>query len=130
MDIVIDSSALLAVILAEPERDRIIRLTLGNTLIGPGSIPWEIGNAFSAMSKEKRLLLREAQKGIDIFNAIPIRYVQVNMAEALSIAFRMNMYAYDAYFVECAIQYGAPLLTLDRRLQRAARALKAAVLEV
>jgi predicted nucleic acid-binding protein len=49
MDIVIDTSALIAVIVAEPERDKIIELTTGNTLIGPGSIPWEIGNAFSAM---------------------------------------------------------------------------------
>jgi hypothetical protein len=49
MDIVIDTSALLAVIVAEPERNRIVESTSGHTLIGPGSIPWEIGNAFSAM---------------------------------------------------------------------------------
>ena len=41
MDVVIDTSALLAVILGEAERDRIVELTSGNTLIGPGSIPWE-----------------------------------------------------------------------------------------
>ncbi len=44
MNIVIDTSALLAVIVAEPERDRIVELTAGHTLIGPGSIPWEIGS--------------------------------------------------------------------------------------
>ncbi len=49
MDIVIDTSALIAVIVDEPERDKIIELITGNALIGPGSIPWEIGNAFSAM---------------------------------------------------------------------------------
>jgi uncharacterized protein with PIN domain len=42
MDIVIDTSALVAVILAEPERETIIEATMGNTLIGPGSIPWEV----------------------------------------------------------------------------------------
>ena len=36
MDIVVDTSALLAVIVAEPERDRIVELTSGHTLIGPG----------------------------------------------------------------------------------------------
>ncbi len=35
MDIVIDTSALLAVIVAEPERDRIVESALGHTLIGP-----------------------------------------------------------------------------------------------
>ena len=63
MDIVIDTSALIAVIVGEPERDKIIEITSGNTLIGPGSIPWEIGNAFSSMFKQKRLSLEEA-KGI------------------------------------------------------------------
>jgi len=46
MDVVIDTSALVAVIFGEPERNRIVDFTTGNTLIGPGSIPWEIGNAF------------------------------------------------------------------------------------
>ncbi|MBU1170697.1 MAG: hypothetical protein KKD44_14145 [Proteobacteria bacterium] len=54
MDIVVDTSALIAVIVGEPERNTIIELTTGNTLIGPGSIPWEIGNAFSAMFKRQR----------------------------------------------------------------------------
>ena len=52
MDIVIDTSVLIAVIVGEPERDRIVELTTGNTLIGPGCIPWEVGNAFSAMFKQ------------------------------------------------------------------------------
>lgn len=52
MDIVIDTSALVAVIVAEPERNKLIEITKGNTLIGPGSIPWEIGNAFTAMFKK------------------------------------------------------------------------------
>jgi len=52
MEIVIDTSALISVIAGEPERKRIIELKTGNTLIGAGSIPWEIGNAFSAMFKQ------------------------------------------------------------------------------
>lgn len=53
MNIVIDTSAILAVILNEPERGRIIEMVSESSLIGPGSIPWEIGNAFSAMLKKK-----------------------------------------------------------------------------
>ncbi|HPE46269.1 MAG TPA: type II toxin-antitoxin system VapC family toxin, partial [Deltaproteobacteria bacterium] len=61
MDIVIDTSALIAVLVGEPERSRIINLTTGKTLIGPGSIPWEVGNAFSVMFKHNRLSLDEAR---------------------------------------------------------------------
>lgn len=130
MDIIIDTSALIAVIAGEPERDRIIAITSGKTLIGPGSIPWEIGNAFSAMFKRNRLSLDEAKKGIAIFDSIPIRYIQPDFINAITVSKQTNMYAYDAYFLDCAIRHRAPLLTLDRKLKTAAQALNIQILEV
>jgi predicted nucleic acid-binding protein len=130
MDIVIDTSALLAVIVGEPERDRIVKLTAGHALIGPGSITWEIGNAFSAMLKQQRVELVEALQGLKIFNAIPLRFVRVDLNSAISIAYEAKTYAYDAYFLDCAIRHGAPLLTLDRALERAAMKLGIKVMEV
>jgi predicted nucleic acid-binding protein len=130
MDIVIDTSALLAVIVAEPERARIVALTKGHTLIGPGSIPWEIGNAFSAMMKQRRLAIEEARKGLKIFETIPIRLITIDMASALAIAGQTNTYAYDAYFIECALHRTAPLLTLDGGLKKAALKLGVQIMEV
>lgn len=130
MDIVIDTSALLAVIVGEPERERIIELTAGNSLIGPSAIPWEVGNAFSAMMKKERLSLDEAQKGLDVFQSIPIRYVKVDMPNALAMSRQEGMYAYDAYFLDCASRYAASLLTLDRGLLRAAKNVGINFLEV
>lgn len=130
MDIIIDTSALIAVIAGEPERDRILLITEGKTLTGPGSIPWEIGNAFSAMFKQKRLPLDEARKGIQIFESIPIRYIQVDFLRAITIAEQTNMYAYDAYFLDCALRLKSPLLTLDRKLKTAAQELKIELLEI
>jgi predicted nucleic acid-binding protein len=117
MELVIDTSALIAVIVAEPERDSIIEITKGNTLIGPGSIPWEIGNAFSAMFKQNRVSMKEAEKGIEIFNTIPIRYIEPDFSKILYLSKENNMYAYDAYFLDCAIRHKAPLLTLDKKLR-------------
>jgi predicted nucleic acid-binding protein len=130
MDIVIDTSALIAVLVAEPERDRIVELTAGHTLIGPGSIPWEVGNAFSVMLKQHRLGVEEAQRGLEILAAIPLRYAAVDMANALAIAGKMNMYAYDAYFLDCASRYAAPLLTLDKPLKRIAEKIGVNLVEV
>lgn len=130
MDIVIDTSALLAVIVAEPERDRIVKLTAGHTLIGPGSITWEIGDAFSAMLKQQRVGLVEAQQGLKIFNTVPLRFVKVDLNNAISISYETKTYAYDAYFLDCAIRHAAPLLTLDRTLRRAAMKLGVKVMEV
>ena len=130
MDIVIDTSALVAVIVDEPERNRIIELTIGNKLIGPGSIPWEIGNAFSAMFKQKRMKLDEAKKGFVIFDTIPIRYIQPDFVNVMIISNKANIYAYDAYFLDCANRYKAPLLTLDKKLRRSAKKFSITTLEV
>jgi predicted nucleic acid-binding protein len=130
MDVVIDTSALIAVIVGEPERRRIIEFTTGNTLIGPGSIPWEIGNAFSAMFKQNRLTLDEARKGLVIFDSIPLRYIKPDFFNALKISKKANMYAYDAYFLDSAIRHKAPLLTLDRKLKRAAQDINVEIMEV
>ena len=130
MDIVIDVSALLAVIVGEPERDRIVALTSGQALVGPGSIPWEIGNAFSSMLKQHRLTLEDARQGLTIFQSIPIRYLAVDLENAVAIAHATALYAYDAYFLDCAARHATPFLTLDRPLQRAADRMGIQVLEV
>ena len=130
MDVVIDTSALVAVIVDEPERNRVIELSAGNALIGPGSIPWEIGNAFSAMFKQELLSLDEAEKGLAIFDSIPLRYTQTDFANSLEISKQINIYAYDAYLLDCAIRHNAPVLTLDQKLKTAAQALNVETMEV
>ena len=130
MEIIIDTSALIAVIVGKPERDIIVDITTGNTLIGPGSIPWEIGNTFSAMFKQKRLTIQEAEKGVAIFKSIPLRYIEPDFINSLKISKKTNMYAYDAYFLDCAMRYNAPLLTLDKKLEVMANKLKIQTLEV
>ena len=130
MDIVIDASAILAVIVDEPERDRVVEMTAGHNLVGPGSIPWEIVNAFSSMLKQHRLSLEDAQRGLSIFQSVPIRYLAVDLENAVSIAHANNLYAYDAYFLDCAVRHAAPLLSLDRPLRRAADKIGVHVLEV
>lgn len=130
MDIVIDTSALIAVIVNEPERNKIIEITKSNTLIAPGSIPWEIGNAFSAMFKRNRLDLEEAKKGLEIFSSIPIRYIEPDFTNAVSISKQSDIYAYDAYILDCALRQKAPILTLDSRLKETAQNLRISILEV
>ncbi len=130
MDVVIDTSSLIAVIFGEPERNRIVELTTGNTLIGPGSIPWEIGNAFSAMFKQNRLTLDEAQRCLVVFDGIPLRHIKPDFVNTMEISKQADIYAYDAYFLDCAIRHKAPLLTLDHKLKTAAQNLNVETMEV
>ena len=96
MDIVTDTSILLAVVLNEPEKRAIIESTAGLDLIGPPVIPWEVGNAFSAMFRRNKISLRDALKAYRAFQEIPIRYVGVDIEEALEVARDLGIYAYDA----------------------------------
>ncbi|MDH3676149.1 MAG: type II toxin-antitoxin system VapC family toxin [Anaerolineae bacterium] len=130
MDVVVDASAIIAVIVNEPSKSDIIQATQGASLIAPASIHWEIANAFSAMFKRSRLSLEEAIKAVAVYKQIPIRFVEVELEESLRVANQLNIYAYDAYLLRCAQKQKAPLLSLDKALLALAKQLKLQVVEV
>jgi predicted nucleic acid-binding protein len=82
------------------------------------------------MLKQDRLTIDEARKGLAIFEEIPIRYTKPDFPHALALAHRTNMYAYDAYFLDCAMKHSAPLLTLDIKLKAVAKDLNVTTWEV
>jgi predicted nucleic acid-binding protein len=121
MKVVLDTSALISVLLGESSRDRIIRQTEGADLIAPASLHWEIGNAFSAMFKRGRLGVETALEALDRYQEIPIQFVEVDLEAAIRLCGELDLYAYDAYMLEVAKRHQAPLLTLDGGLKEAAR---------
>jgi predicted nucleic acid-binding protein len=129
MDIVADTNIYLAVALDEPEKDRIIMITADCHAIFPEILPYEIGNALSAMSKQHRLTKDEALAALAITRQIPVTMVPVDIKQALAIAIRSNIYAYDAYFIQCALEMGCAILTLDKRMKETARLLNITLLE-
>ena len=130
MPLIIDTSAIVAVLLSEPERARLIRATEGADLVAPASVHWEVGNALSALLKRRRAELADVQQAVQAYAEIPIRFVEVDLAFALEIAAEHGLYAYDAYLIACALAQRAPLLTLDQGLARAAGASGVTILEI
>jgi predicted nucleic acid-binding protein len=120
MDLVADTNVFLAVALNEPEKGRIIRLTLDAAAMAPEILPYEIGNALSAMVKRRRLSQVEALEAEQLAERIPVRLVSVDVQASLQLALTHNIYAYDAYFLQCAWAYSRPLITLDRRMKQVA----------
>ena len=94
------------------------------------SIHWEIGNALSAMFKRQRITLEQAKAALQIYRKIPITFVDIQLESAVEIAKQLNIYAYDAYLITCALQHHAPLISLDKGLIKAAKLLKITVLEI
>ena len=130
MEIVIVTSAILAVIGEQPEKAELMRLTRGATLVAPPSVHWEVGNALSAMFKRKVIGLDDALILLEAYAAIPIRLTDLALKQPVELAARLKIYAYDAYVVACAINQRAPILTLDNGLRTRARELRLDVLEV
>ena len=120
MIIVADTNTFIAVALNEPERDSIIRLTQGCDLIAPEVLPFEIGNALTAMKKRGALRADEVSATWNSVQRIPVDLRHIDIASALKIATEFDIYAYDAYFLECALSLRSPLLTLDRGMKRVA----------
>jgi predicted nucleic acid-binding protein len=129
VEIVIDTSAILAVVGEQPEKSELVRLTRGATLVAPASVHWEVGNALSAMFKRKAIGLKDALQLLEAYADIPIRLAAVDLKQAVELSARWNVYAYDAYVLACAINQRAPLLTLDAGLRERARELKLDILE-
>ncbi len=130
MNITIDTSALIAVIGNEASRQKIIETTEGYSLCAPISVHWEIGNAFSAMFKRKKTSLEKAKLALIAYREIPIKYIDVPLEQTLEISNALNIYAYDAYLIQCAQQTSTSLLTLDNGLVSAAKEMGIHVLEL
>jgi predicted nucleic acid-binding protein len=121
MELVVDTSVLLAVLLSEPERAKLVALTANADLIAPASVHWEVGNALSSMLKRQRITIDQAMSVLAAYDQIPIRLIDVSLKAAVTIAAELNMYAYDAYVIACARDQRIGLLSLDKALVAAAK---------
>ena len=129
MDIIADTNVFLAVALDEPEKERIVEITTASDAISPDILPYEIGNALTAMIKRHQISKDEALSTFEVTQKIPVRLISVDIPKALKIAIQFNIYAYDAYFIQCAQSISCPIITLDKRMKEVAKTLNITVLE-
>ena len=81
------------------------------------------------MVKRKQVTTNEALSAFVIASQIPVRLVSVDIQKSLKLALKYNIYAYDAYFLQCAKSLSYPLFTLDKRMKQIANELNIKVLE-
>ena len=130
MNLVVDTSVILAVVTNEAHKQKLIDLTRNADLLAPSSVPWEIGNAFSAMFKRRRISLEEARNALLAYQQIPIRFSDVELEDALELSDRLDIYAYDAYMITCAQKHACALISLDTGLLNAANRAGVTTLEI
>ena len=130
MDLVVDTSAIIAVIADEPEKPAILAHTVDSSVVAPMSVRWEIGNALSSMFKRGRITMDGARLAIRSYERMQIRFMDVDLEQSLELSEQMDIYAYDAYVLVCASDMQLPLLTLDNRMAAIALKIGVRTLEV
>ena len=130
MAIVLDACAIMAILMEEPEKDRIIELTQDSIVIVPNVIDFEIGNALSKLFKRNIINENEVYEAFFIYKKMPLHIKSVDINNSIKIFCKYSIYAYDAYYLEMALRLNLPLLTFDSNLRKVAKELKINILEV
>jgi predicted nucleic acid-binding protein len=129
MKMLLDASAIMAVILNEPNRNTVIALTKNAALLSPEVTSFEIGNALINLFKKRKITEEELLAAYSNYTAIPIENTKVDIEKALKIACKYKIYAYDAYYLETANRLKLPLITFDASMKTAGLDLKINILE-
>ena len=129
-NIVTDTSAMLAVLLDEPEKQAVVEATMGSVVCAPACLRWEVGNAATAGAKRRRLTPERARQLVTDFEQVTIRELAIELLRAVDLGLELGIYAYDAYILEAARSSGFPLLALDDPLRQNAKKLGLSLVEL
>ncbi|MFP3040663.1 type II toxin-antitoxin system VapC family toxin [Treponema primitia] len=128
MDIILDASAIMAVIVKEPERDLVIELTKDAGIVSPNMVSYEIANGLTKMVKKNIIEKERMINAFEYFERIPIKRIEIDVKRALEIAWDYKIYAYDACYLESAKRLDLPLLTFDGNMARIGKELGITIL--
>lgn len=114
-----DCSVLAAVLFDEPERDRATRALAGMELFAPFLLDHELVSV--AVKKARQGLEEVVRQGLADLAELEITRRPVDVAAQWRLALDYDLSAYDAAYLQLAVELQAPLATFDRRLGAAAK---------
>ena len=82
------------------------------------------------MSKRRSSDIELAKQALTACREIPIKFIDVPLEKTVEISHAQNIYAYDAYLIQCAQQTSTSLLTLDKELKAVAEKMGVNILEI
>lgn len=82
------------------------------------------------MLKRRRITVEQAIAGLESYLQIKVEKVTIDLNASLKLASRFNIYAYDAYVLQCALENSLPLFTLDSNMERTAQTVGISVMRV
>ena len=82
------------------------------------------------MLKRSRITLEQATEAIAVYQEISLEIIEIDLKAAVQLADKHKIYAYDAYMIQCAIEHGLPIMSLDKNLIEIAKRESIQVIEV
>lgn len=128
--VVVDASVALAWCFPDEANryaDAVLMALAAHQLVEPTIWSMEIANAISVGERRARIHESEILRFFELVGSLNViedpRLIPEVFGDVLPLARRHAIAVYDAAYLEAAIRHDAPLATLDRALERAARAM-------
>jgi predicted nucleic acid-binding protein len=123
--LVVDCSALAAVLFDEPERDTAALAMAGKSLFAPDLLNHEMASV--ALKKSAAGHTELARQALADLAALEITRCRVDVVVQFELAERTGLTAYDAAYLQLALDIRAPLATFDQKLGKIAATLLSGV---
>ena len=116
--VVVDASAIAAVIFGEPSADAVVERLGSAQLAAPSLLPYEIVSVAGGKVRRGELASDTAMMALAGFARIRILLHSPDLAQVFQLTVRTCLTAYDAAYLHLAQSLSAELVTLDDQLSR------------
>ena len=124
MTLVVDASAVAAVLFSEANGDTIRAHVRGESLLAPQLIDYELANICWKRIRREPMAGPGLLTMLSGVTALGIRRVEVPAIEVATLAVQTGLTAYDASYLWLALSRDAELVTLDNQLARVNQAMR------
>jgi predicted nucleic acid-binding protein len=119
--LVVDASALGALVFGEPQAEDVSRALTDATLVAPPLLWFEMAAVATKKIRYHPELAAEIQAAFSLAFRLPIAIRDVNYEETVNLALERDLTTYDASYLWLADHLGAQFVTLDAKLGKIAK---------
>ena len=117
--VVVDASAIAAVLFSEPSADEVVERLGSAQLAAPSLLPYEVVSVAGGKVRRGEVPTDTAMTALAAFGRMRILLHEPDFSEVFRFTVRTRLTAYDAAYLHLAQSLSAELVTLDDKLARA-----------
>jgi predicted nucleic acid-binding protein len=119
--LVVDASALGALIFGEPQAEEIASRLEGGTMVGPTLLWFELASICLKKIKAHPKLKEKLLQALGLAGRLTIQPIEVDQPEVVQLAWQKGLTTYDASYLWLVRRVRGELVTLDEKLKGRAK---------